>query len=204
MITVGDQFDEERTMLNRPSLGPLESLSHLKDIVSINPESRDGISTGVEQGIHGRTFNGGTHTVLVVLANEESGKSPQFGHVGGLEQLPLVGSTVSEEDTGDISFLLVLQSEGEADSHWHLCSHNTISSVEVGGFLVVVHRASLSASGSIALSQHLTNDLADGVASLVCLAVDAVGADEWIVEGECGLHSFGDCFLREGVRTCPS
>lgn len=112
MVAVGDQLDEERTMLDGPSLGPLEGFPHFKDIVSVNPESRDGVSTGVEEGIHGRTFNRSTHAVLVVLADEECGQIPQFGHVGSLEQLSLVGSTVSEENTGHIGLLLVLQSEG--------------------------------------------------------------------------------------------
>lgn len=58
-----------------------------------------------------------------------------------------------------------------------------------------MHGAAFSLGCPIALAEHLGNDLPDTVAPLVGLAMDPVGSDEWVLEGERGLHAFGDGLL---------
>ena len=53
------------------------------------------IATGVIVGAGRSSLHGGTHAVAVVFANENDGQFPQFGHVESLEQLALVGRTVT-------------------------------------------------------------------------------------------------------------
>lgn len=57
MIPIADELNEERTMLNRPVLGPLECLSDLKHIVSLNSEAGDNITTCVELSVHGGSLD---------------------------------------------------------------------------------------------------------------------------------------------------
>ena len=57
MISVAQYLDKERAMFNRPVLGPFESLSHFIDIVSLESDSRNSISSGIEVRIHGRSLD---------------------------------------------------------------------------------------------------------------------------------------------------
>ena len=53
VISVADELDEERAVLDGPVLGPLESLSNFKHVVSLNSEAGDDITTCVELCVHG-------------------------------------------------------------------------------------------------------------------------------------------------------
>lgn len=76
VISVADELNEERTILNGPVLGPFECLSDFKHVVSLNSEAWDDITTCIELRVHGGSLDGGSHTVEVVLADEESWKVP--------------------------------------------------------------------------------------------------------------------------------
>lgn len=204
VVAVAHDLDEEGTVLDGVALSPLEGLPHFKHVVALDSESGNDITTSVEFSIHGGAGNRCAHTVFVVLADEESGKVPQFGHVGSLEDLTLVGSAVAEHDAGHVRLLLVLEGEGQTSSHWHLCAHDTVTAVEIGRFLVVMHRSSLALSSSVALAQHLGDDLSHRVSTFVGLAMDAVCTDEWVVESESGFHALGNGFLSDWWSTCPS
>ena len=63
MISIANNLNKERAVLNRPFFGPFECLSHLKHVVSLNTEARNSITPFVKLSVHGRTGNRSAHTV---------------------------------------------------------------------------------------------------------------------------------------------
>ena len=108
-----------------------------------NLDTRDGITSSVVSGVGGRSLSRGTHAILVIFANEDTGQVPKLGHVEGFKNLTLIASTVTVEgEGGNVGFSGVLLSEGNTSAKWNLGTDDTVSSEE--GRCEDVHRAALS------------------------------------------------------------
>lgn len=194
VVPVGLDVEHDGAVFGAPFLGELEGFSDGEDVEAVDGHSGD-VKSLVELSVVGGSLDGGTHAVGVVLAYVDGGEVPETGHVGSLDDLALVGGSISIEDSGDVLLLSVLEGEGKSGSDWDLSSHDTVTPVEVGSVVVVVHRASFSLGRSPLDSQHLAEDLVDTNASLIGLTVHSVSRDEGVIPGDSFLHSLGDGLL---------
>ena len=117
---------------------------------------------------------GGSHSVGVVLAEVDYGKLPKTSHVGSLEKLTLVGGTVTVHRNGKVFHAFVLLSEGETRADWELGTNDTISTVKVVLFAVVMHRSTLALGGASSSSHHFCHDTVSSVTSGEGLAMDTI------------------------------
>ena len=195
VISVAQNFHEKRAIVNRPVFSPLEDLSHLEHIVALKSYSWNHVTSFIELCVHWWSWHWCAHSVLVVLADVKSRQTPQFCHVCSLIELTLISSPITKQNTGHILFVPVLEGEGQASSNGYLGSNDAIASVEVGGFLVVVHRTSLTLGCSITFAKHFGYYLPHRVSSLVSLAVNSVSTDQRIIKIKSSLHTFRDGFL---------
>jgi len=92
-----------------------------------------------------------------------------FGHIDRLEQLTLVGSSVSETCNRD-SVLFPAQFVGKcnARAYWHLSAHDTISALEALFTVVEVHGAPKPVVLSHLLAHQLPQHLGRGGAPDHC------------------------------------
>ena len=195
VVSVAQNFHKKRTIINRPVFSPLENLSHLKHIVALESDSWNNITSFIELGVHWWSWHWCAHAILVVFADVESRQTPQFCHVCSLIELTLIGSPITKQNAGHVLFVSVFEGEGQASSNWYLGSNDTIASVEVGWFLVVVHRTSLALGCSIPFAKHFRYYLPHWVPSFVGLAVNSVSTDQRIIKIKSSLHTFRDGFL---------
>ena len=78
-VTVGNEFKEDGSLATGdPVTGVLYGLLHGDDIHSVRLDTGDLVATSEVLGIGGASRSGGTHTILVVLANEDSREVPQL------------------------------------------------------------------------------------------------------------------------------
>ena len=106
-------------------------------------DTGDRIASSVVRGVGGRSLGRGTHTVLVVLANEDAGQIPKLSHVECFEDLTLVAGTVTVKGKGsNVVFARILLSEGNTSSKRNLSTDDAVSSEERRG--EDVHGSTLS------------------------------------------------------------
>ena len=86
-------------------------------------DSRNVVSSGVKLGVGCSTVLGRTHTVVIVLTDEETGELPQSSHVEGLKDLALVGCSITIHSDTDTIRVVVLESKGNASSQRNLRIH---------------------------------------------------------------------------------
>jgi hypothetical protein len=213
-VAVGNVFVDEGTLASGgPLLSVLDGGLDGEDVHTVDLQTRDVLSTLVVVGESGRAVSSGTHTVLVVcalsanltleleynvrtLATEDDGQVPELGHVEGLEDLTLVGSTVTVEGKGDVLLVLVLACKGNASADGNLSTNDTVSTVEAGS--EHVHRSTLSVCDTLSPAEQFTDDGLDGCAAHQSEAVAAVSGDEMIGTFDGVLDADGDGFLARG------
>ena len=69
---------------------------------------------------------------MLTLATEDHGKVPELGHVEGLEDLTLVGSTVTVKSERDVLLVVVLVGESKTSTDGNLSTDDTVATVEAG------------------------------------------------------------------------
>ena len=196
-ITVGLGLEQDGTV----SLGVLDgeatSVTGSDNVHTVELESRDVVTTSVELRGGRSTVNGGSHGVLVVLDDVDDGQVPDLGHVVSLVDLTLVGSSISHVGHGDGSSLGVLGGKGETSSDGDLGSDDTVSSVEVLGDVVHVHRTSLTLGGTGLTTSKLSKDFLGSSSSAARNqeGVLTVGGDHVILGGQSGFKSSRDGLL---------
>jgi len=132
---------------------------------------------------------------MVVLADQYGRQFPEGRNVESLKELSLVSRTVTIERERGRVLLLVLLSEGEAASEGHLRADDAVPAVEIGILLIEMHGSALPA-GAAGLAAHQLGEGGDEVPSAGEVgAVVAVGGDDGIGAGDCGLHADGDGLL---------
>lgn len=182
-VTVGDKFHKERALARgNPLFCKLDALVDSDDVHGIDLtrfvssytcqnvgdhsylDTRDGITASVVGGVGRSSLSRGTHTILVVLADEDARQVPKLGHVECLEDLTLVAGTVTIESEGrNVVFAGVLLSEGKTGSKRNLGADDAISSEEGRG--EDVHGSTLSVGHSILATEKLSQDALDGSSS---------------------------------------
>ena len=195
MVSVSESLEEEWTILLDIGTSPLDGLSNHEDVLGLNLEAWDLVSSLIEVGVQGSTILGSSHSIGVILTEIDDWKLPKTSHVGSLEQLSLVGSTISIHGDGEVVLAKVLLGEGKTSADWHLGTNDAIASKELVLGVVVVHGASLASMGASGLAHHLGKDAVGGVTSGESLAVITVGCDESILTGHGGLAANCDGLL---------
>ena len=144
VISISHVLNEHWSILNAELLGPLHSLSDHQDVLSITLETWNFVTSLVIFGVVSSTCIGGSHTIKVVLAEEDTWKFPESSHVGGLKKLTLVSSTISVHGNSDVGFTLVLKGKSQSCTYGNLSSNNTVTTVEIILSVIVMHGSSLA------------------------------------------------------------
>ena len=215
-VTVGDVLENHGALLGAsPLLSVLDGGLDSEDVHAVDLETRDVLTTLVVLGEGGRAGSGGTHTVLVVwnamisrlshhavrsslltLTAEQGGELPELGHVESLEDLTLVASTVTVQDDAGLAVLVVLVGESETSTNGDLRTDDTVTAVEALG--EHVHGTTLAVGNTLAATEKLTNDGANGATTHHGETVATVGSDNIVLLGDGVLDTNGDSLLTGG------
>ena len=130
---------------------------------------------------------------MLTLATEDHGKVPELGHVEGLEDLILVGGTVTVKSKGDVLLAVVLVGESETSTDGDLGTDDTVATVEAGG--EHVHGTTLAVGDTLATAEKLTNDGLDGSTAHHGETVAAVGSDDLVLLGDSVLNTASNSLL---------
>jgi hypothetical protein len=133
---------------------------------------------------------------LRTLATKDDGQVPELRHVVCLEDLALVGSTISVQRKGNILLILVLARKGNTSANRNLGTYDTISTIEAGG--KHVHGSTLAVRNTLSPAEQFANDGLDGCSAHKGEAVAAVGGDEMVLAVDGVLNSDGDGLLTSG------
>ena len=133
---------------------------------------------------------------LRTLATENDRQVPELSHVESLEDLTLVGSTVSVEGQGNVLLIGVLACEGDTSTNGDLSTNDTVSTVEAGG--EHVHGSTLSVGDTLSPAEQFTDDGLDGRAAHQSEAVATVGGDEMVGAFNGVFDTDGDGLLTGG------
>merc|ERR1712072_505455 len=194
--------DERAVAILAPLLAVLHSSLDGEDVHTVDLQTGDVLATLVVLGHGGGTASGGTHTVLVVLAAKDDRDVPELSQVERLEDLTLVGSTVSVESQGDVRLAQVHVGETNTSAGGDLSTDDTVTSVEASG--EHVHGATLAVGDTPSPTEQLTNDGSHGTASHHGEAVASVGGDEVVRLLDGVLDAGGDGLLTRGQMAEPS
>jgi hypothetical protein len=196
-----------------------------EDVHGVDLETGDLVTTGEEGSVLRRSLGRGTHTVLVVLTDEDTGEVPEFGlgldmiesdetggeeathHVVSLKDLTLVRGTVTVESESAALLLQVLLGKRDTSSDGDLGTDDTVSTEERGG--EDVHRTSLSERHTVdsawrsakvgswfdTRTHQLSDDTLNGSASEDGKGVASVGSDDSVVTVDGSLHTDRDGLL---------
>lgn len=182
MIAVCKNFQEDGTILKHILLCKLDCLSNLENIVSVDLDSGNDISSHIKSRVGRSSFNRCSHTEEVILDEVDSRKFPEVGHVSCFVELSLVGSTITKEHQSAVWLGKVFLSERKPSSNWDLGSDNSVPAVEVGFLPVVVHGATFSVRRACSLCEHLRHDLPRRISSQQCDAMVSVGCDDAVIK----------------------
>ena len=133
------------------------------------------------------------------LTTEQSGEVPQLGHVEGLEDLTLVGGTVTVQDDGGVGLLVVLLGESQTSTDGNLGTDDTVTTVEVLG--EHVHGTTLSVGDTLTATQQLTNDGLDSTTAHQSETVATVSSDDLVLTVDSVLNTDSDGLLTGGQVT---
>ena len=129
----------------------------------------------------------------LTLTAEENGEVPQLGHVVGLEDLTLVGGTVTVQDDTGGGLLVVLLGESETSTDGDLSTDDTVTTVEVGG--EHVHGTTLSVGDTLTTTQQFTDDRFYGSTAHKSETVTSVGSNNVVFLGKRMFDTDSDGFL---------
>jgi len=139
VIPISEHLDEDWSVLNSVGTGPLNSLFDHEDVLTINLEAWDLVSSGVEFGVVTGALLRSSHTIRVVLTQVDDRKLPKTGHVRSLKELTLVRGTITVHSDGEVLLVAILLCEGKSSADGHLSTNNTVATVVVALSVVVVH-----------------------------------------------------------------
>lgn len=131
VIAIGAHFKEQRSVFDNISTGPFDSFSDHQHVLGLNFEARDEVTTRVELNVVGGSVLGCAHSVVVILAHVNDRQVPKTRHVGSLGKLALIRSSITIRSNRKVLLSLVLLSEGESSSDGHLCSHDSVTAIEM-------------------------------------------------------------------------
>jgi hypothetical protein len=151
------------------------------------------LSEGREESQHGLRFERVACARIHTLTAEENRQVPQLGHVEGLEDLALVGGTVTVQNDGGVGLFVVLLGESQTGADGHLGTDDTVSTVEVLG--EHVHGTTLAVRDTLAAAEKLTNDGLDGATAHHGETVATVGSDNLVHAGDGVLDTDRNGFL---------
>jgi hypothetical protein len=204
-VSVCDVLENKRTVVvGGPLLSVLDGGLDGKDIHTVDLETRNVLTTLVVVGQGGRTVSSGTHTVLVVcrfvlasllldsnlskawllggkltLATEKGRQLPELGHVESLKDLTLVAGTVTVQNDTSLLAASVLVCESQTGTDGDLGTDDTVSTVEA--LAEHVHGTTLSVGDTLAATEQLTNDGADGGTTHQGVTVASVGGNDIVL-----------------------
>lgn len=114
-----------------------------------------------------------------------------LGHVEGLKNLTLVGGTVSVVRNANTTGLQLLLAPSDTSSNRNLGSNDTVSSVEVGGRVIHMHRSTLSLGATSPLARQLSKYRLDISLATSCYHVSmaTVGSDDMVLRCELRLDT---------------
>lgn len=133
---------------------------------------------------------------VVCPSAEDHGKVPELSHVESLEDLTLVGGTVTVKRKRDVLLAVVLVGESETSADGDLGTDDTVATVEAGG--EHVHRTTLAVGNTLAAAEKLTNDGLDGSTAHHGETVATVGSDDLVLLGDTVLDTASDGLLTGG------
>ena len=113
VVSVRRHLKVEGAVLDDIGTSPLDCLFDHEDVLSLDFEAGDIVTSSIEVCVMGGAFLRRSHTVGVVLANIDNGEAPETGNVGSLEELSLVRRTVTVQGEREVLLALVLLGEGE-------------------------------------------------------------------------------------------
>ena len=144
VVPVCVEFNKQGTVLLHVSTSPLHGFSHCKHILSLNANTRDLVTSCVKLGVVRSSGLAGTHTVVIVFANEDHWQRPKTSHVGSLSNLALVGSTITIKGACEVRLTSILHSKCESSTNGDLGTHDTVTSKVVIFCVVIMHRATFA------------------------------------------------------------
>ena len=195
-VAVGDQLHDEWLLLRESKLARKLRAAHDRESIhSVHLDTRDLVTAGVELRVHRAALSAGTHTVLVVLADKHARQAPELGHVERLKHLALVGRTVTVQVEGGMARVLVLLHEGQTGTDGHLCTDNTVATVE--GRCVHVHGSTLAPGHTATAAEQLRKHALDRATTLHGERVAAVRGDHVVIRAHCELHTDGHGLLTD-------
>lgn len=136
-----------------------------------------------------------SHAVGVVLAHVDHGEFPETSHVGSLQNLTLIGRTVTIHSHGKVLLTPVLEGECEAGSNGDLSSHNTVSTIEIALLVVEMHGATFTHAGASALAHLLSKDAVGGVTAGIGSAMVTVRGNDTVVASHACFHALRNRLL---------
>lgn len=217
-VAVGNELDQEGTLVaGDPLLRPLRCLVDGDDVHTVHLDTGDLVATGVVLRVRGAALRGRTHTVLVVLADEDARQVPELGlqkrsvrvpsplksqmthHVVRLKHLTLVARTVTVHGERGGLFALVLLGERETRTERDLRADDTMTTLE--GLGEDVHGSTLALRDTA----HATEQLADEALKRTSTEKDegmrAVRRDDLVLERRGRVDTDGDRFLHAKTDT---
>ena len=173
------------------------------------------VTTLVVLCVRRRPLSGSTHSGQVVLANEDAGEVPELGHVVSLEDLTLVGRSVSVHGESRVLVVLseVLLRKGDTSSEGNLGSDDTVTTEETGARQAIqssprpqegsldsrrgedVHRSTLSLRHTVDATQQLGQNSLDRSTTENGEGVASVRRDDLVVRLDRVVHTDGNGFL---------
>ena len=144
VIPISVHLEEDGAVLDNVGTSPLDGLLDHEDVLSLDLEAWDFVSASVEVSVVAGSLLGCSHTIGVVLAKIDDGELPKTSHVGSLEELSLVRSTITVHGDSEVLLILVLLGEGESSADGELGADDAIATVVVALSVIVVHGAALA------------------------------------------------------------
>lgn len=108
VISVGHRLNEDRPVLKHILLGELQRFANCEEVITVDLNSGDDISSLVEVGICRGPLDRGAHAKEVILNKVDRWQAPQLSHIRCLVHLPLVGGTVAKKDQSHVRLFQVL------------------------------------------------------------------------------------------------
>jgi len=132
---------------------------------------------------------------MIILADQNGRKIPKRSNVKRLEQLPLIGSTITVQRKRNILILRILLSKSQSTTKRNLSPNNAMPTVEPTFFPVKVHGTTFPLRAPVAAAHELGEDLEQASPAAQEGAVVAVGGDDAVLARDRSLHPHRDGLL---------
>lgn len=211
-VAVGNELDQEGTLVaGDPLLRPLRCLVNGDDVHTVHLDTGDLVATGVVLRVRGAALRGRTHTVLVVLANEDTREVPELGlrirsiralspsrsqrtnHVVRLKHLTLVARTVAVHGERGGLFALVLLGERETRAERDLRADDTMTTLE--GLSEDVHGSTLALRDTAHATEQLADQALKRTSTKENEGMRAVRRNDLVLERRGRVNADGNRFL---------